>query len=192
MQFLPKHVVTMVVAVSAAAVFAPVGVMAATGQLVNITDPTTPSRQAKVGSTGALYVESRAGAVNGSFNTMTEKITDVIGHTIYETTSPNRMALTEATFTLRGDNTALVNHVRIFWQTRTSGTAACGGSGWTMPKTMKTVAVHAGETVQLRFDGPPLVMPAAPSGQAVCIRFQQTKWSGGTELDVSTIGYVYK
>lgn len=192
MRFEPRHVVTMVVALSAAAVLAPVGVMAATGTLVNITDATDATRKAKVGSTGALYVESRAGAVNGSFNTMTEKITDVIGHTIYETTSPNRVALTEATFTVRGDNTALTNHVRIFWQTRTSGTATCGGSGWTMPKTMKTVVVRAGETVQLTFDGPPLVMPPAPSGQAVCVRFQQTKWSGGTELDVSTIGYAYK
>lgn len=45
MKFQAKHVVTMVCAVSAAAVLAPVGVMAATGTLVNVTDPFNASRR---------------------------------------------------------------------------------------------------------------------------------------------------
>jgi hypothetical protein len=192
MQFAPKHVVTMVVAVCVAAVLAPVGVMAATGTLVNITDPYDSSRRAKVGSTGTLTVESRAGAPTGSWNTFHENITDVIGHTLVEAVNPNRLALTEATFTLHGDNTASTNHVRIYSQVRTSGSNPCGGAGWTTPKTLRTVVVRAGSTVQLQFSGPPLLAQTPATGQKVCLRFQQTKWTGSTSLDVATTGYTFK
>jgi hypothetical protein len=50
-----NQLVTVVVAVCAAIVLAPVTVMAATGSFVNITDPTVASHKAKVGSTGGLY-----------------------------------------------------------------------------------------------------------------------------------------
>ncbi|HEV2891558.1 MAG TPA: hypothetical protein VGX28_14390 [Frankiaceae bacterium] len=49
------QIVTIVVAICAAVVLAPVGVMAATGQLVNIADPVTGGNQARVNSAGSLY-----------------------------------------------------------------------------------------------------------------------------------------
>jgi hypothetical protein len=55
----PRHIVTIVVALCAAAVLAPVGVMAAAGTLVTITDPVTGS-QAKV-DTGKVRVGDGSG-----------------------------------------------------------------------------------------------------------------------------------
>lgn len=191
MKFAPKHVVTMVACVCAAVVLAPVGVMAATGTLVNLTDPIESSRKARVSGISGLYVDTRPRATAGTFNVFTAKVLDVVGHTVYETGSPNGIALTSAVFTVRGDNTSSVNHVRLFSQVRTSGNAPCGGSGWTMPKTLVTLAVHAGSTEQVVYDGTPLVVPAAPAGQRVCVRFQQTRWVGATELDVAVSGFVF-
>lgn len=51
-----RHIVTIVASICAAVVLAPVGVMAATGQLVNIADPVTGSNQARVNSGGGLHV----------------------------------------------------------------------------------------------------------------------------------------
>ncbi|HEX8002336.1 MAG TPA: hypothetical protein VF519_06540 [Mycobacteriales bacterium] len=50
-----RHIVTIVVAVCAAVVLAPVGVMAATGTLVNITDPVNSANRARVTSAGSMY-----------------------------------------------------------------------------------------------------------------------------------------
>ena len=49
------QIVAIVVAISAAVVLAPVGVLAATGQLVNIADPVTGSNRARVNAAGSLY-----------------------------------------------------------------------------------------------------------------------------------------
>lgn len=191
-RFSSNQIVTMVVAVAAAVVLAPVGVMAATGQLVNIVDPGNASRQVRVGSDGTLFVESRPGVVPHSFSTMHETITDVITHPVYEIAAPTRIAITEATFTLHGDNTASTNHVRIYSRVRTSGTANCQtGTGWTSPKTLRSVVVRAGSTVQLVFNGPPLISQTPAAGQKVCIGFQQTKWTGSTDLDVGVTGYTF-
>lgn len=190
--FSSKQVVAMVVAVCAAVVVAPVGVMAATGQLVNIADPGNAGRVARVGAAGTLQVEVRPGVVQNSFSTMHERVTDVLGHTLYEATAPARVALTEATFALRGENSASVNHVRIYSRVRTSGTASCeNGTGWTTPKTLRTVVLRGGNTVQLVFPGPPLISQMPAAGQRVCLAFQQTKWAGTTELDVAVTGYTF-
>lgn len=65
-RFRPRHVVTMVVAVSAALVLMPVAVGAATGSLVNIVDPSTAANKAKVTNKGQLYVTD-TDPYNGSF-----------------------------------------------------------------------------------------------------------------------------
>lgn len=191
MRFTNKQVVAMVVAVCAAVVLAPVGVLAATGQLVTLVDPVL-DRKVRVGSGGTLQVESRAGSMSGAFSTLHENITDVTGHSVWEVNAPGRIAITEVTLTLRGDNTASTNHVRVYSRVRTSGTASCqNGTGWTTPKTLRTYVVRAGSTVQALFNGPPLVSQAGAAGQRVCIAFQQTKWTGSTELDVGLTGYSF-
>ena len=65
-RFKPRHIVTIVVAVCAGAVLMPVAVGAATGSLVNITDPVTAANKAKVSNKGQLYV-TEADPYTGAF-----------------------------------------------------------------------------------------------------------------------------
>ena len=64
-RFTGRQVTTMVVAIciAVAVVGAPVAVAAATGQLVNITDPVTSSYQARVSSAGALKVTGAVSSI---------------------------------------------------------------------------------------------------------------------------------
>lgn len=190
MQFAPKHVVTMVACVCAAVVLAPVGVMAATGQLVNITDPHTSTRKARVGSTGTLQVESRAGSPAGAYTKFFEKLTDVTGKVVVEAAYPKRIAVTEFTATVHGDVTP-PNEVRIYYRIRTSGTGSCAAhTGWTLPVTLRTITLS--ETQQLLFTGPPLLLPKPAAGQAVCLGAQQTTWWNGTKLDIGVSGFTFE
>jgi len=65
-RFKPRHIVTIVVAVCVGAVLMPVAVGAATGSLVNITDPVTAANKAKVSNKGQLYV-TEADPYTGAF-----------------------------------------------------------------------------------------------------------------------------
>ena len=76
MKFQAKHVVTMVACVSAALVLAPVAVYAG-GSLVTLVDPTYNDRKVRVGSSGALHVETKAGAMIGAFNMHEENNTGI-------------------------------------------------------------------------------------------------------------------
>ena len=192
MKFAPKHVVTMVVALSAAVVLAPVGVMAATGQFVNITDPVDSKRKARVGTNNTLYTESRPGVPTGAFNLQIEDVTDVVLHKFYEATAPKRVAITEATFSVEGDDVTGPNtHVDLLAFTQHTTGYSCGHpSGWTK-KILRSVALSPGETVQQVYPGPPLLLPGAATGKKVCLGFQQTRWLGGTKLNVAVSGYTY-
>lgn len=55
-RFTGRQITTIVVAIALTVVAFPVGVLAATGSLVNITDPTHPAYKARVSSVGALTV----------------------------------------------------------------------------------------------------------------------------------------
>lgn len=192
MKLAPKHVVAMVVAISAAAVLTPVGVMAATGTLMNITDPYDAGRRARVGSNNTLFAETRPGVPTSAFNLQIEDVTDVVLHKLYETTSPKKIAITEATFTVEGDDVTGPNtHVDLLAFTQHTTGYSCGHpSGWTK-KILRTVALSPGETVQQVYPGPPLLLPGAATGKKVCLGFQQTRWLGGTKLTVAVSGYTY-
>jgi hypothetical protein len=183
----------MVVAVCAAVVLAPVGVMAATGTLVNIADPGNAARVARVGSGGTLQVESRAGSVANSFNTFHDNVADFVKTTVYEATAPSRVAVTEATFTLDAVDTSPSVLIEIYSRVRTSGTAPCSnGTGWSEPRKLRSVLVRGNDMVQLLFNGPPLISQAAPAGQRTCIGFWtiQTR-NGGGNVDVGMTGYTF-
>lgn len=192
MQLAPKHVVTMVACVCAAVVLAPVGVMAATGTLVNLTDPLDSSRKARVSGISGLYVDTRPRATAGSFNLLTTDVNYVTPQALRATPSPNGIAVTSVVVTVKGDNSASVNHVRLYSRVRTSGNGPCSaGTGWTTPKYLVSIAVHAGSTEQVTYDGPPLVIPPAAAGQAVCLGFQQTQHTGSTWTDVAVTGFTF-
>lgn len=194
MDFQPKHVVTMVVALCAAAVLAPVGVMAATGTLVNIADPIEGSRRARVGTSNTLFTETRPGVPTGALNARIADVTDVVLHKLHESTAPKRIAVTEWAVTVRGDDVAGPNtHVDLiaFTEHGTPGAYACGHpSGWTK-KVLRTIALSPGESEQQVFTGPPLLLPTPAAGKRTCLGFQQTRWLGGTKLDVMVSAYTY-
>jgi hypothetical protein len=192
MNFAPKHVVAMVASVSAAVVLAPVGVMAATGTLVNLTDPVDSSRKARVSGISGLYVDTRPRATAGSFHVLSETITDVATHPVKQTPSPNGIAVTSVVATVKGDNSASTNHVRLYSRVRTSGNSDCAnGTGWTVPKALVTLSVPAGSTSQLVYDGPPIVVAPPATGQAICVGVQQTKWTGSTSTDIAVTGFTF-
>ena len=172
MKFQPKHVVTMVVALSAAVILAPVGVLAATGQLVNITDPSNSARKARVSSDGSLRVESRAGASSKTFSFQSNAMNNITFFPLKEFAGSDKTALTEMSFAAGGifSDPDLSYTVHVWGLVRTSGSAACAlsAAGWTK-KLMRTIAVRTQSSVTLTFTGSPLLMPSAAADQRTCL-----------------------
>jgi hypothetical protein len=190
MRFQPRHVVAIVASVCAAAVLAPVGVMAATGTLVNITDPYSSARQARVGASGTLFGETRAGVTSKAFNMAVDNVVDLSLHKLTEAVAPNRLAITEVTLATRATDNGYTTQVDLAGWVRTTGTNPCGGQGWT--KTMlRRVSVKTNETVQLLFSGPPLILPVPATGQHVCFTFAITQLPNGVVLDAGGTGYAF-
>jgi hypothetical protein len=189
MRFEPKHVVTMVVAVCAAAVLAPVGVMAATGQIVNIVDPVLSARQVRVGSGGTLQVESRAGATSGAFN-KSFTFQGLGFHKIAEATGPNRIAITEVT--LSGYEVDYDAEAALVAYVQTTGTGTCGTTltGYTKTE-LRRFAFPMKEVTQLTFDGPPLMVPAAAAGKVVCVGFAMQEVGTDARIFLGATGYTY-
>lgn len=189
MELKAKHVVAMVASISAAVVLAPVGVLAASGQLVHVTDPYYPERRARVSTANLLQVESRPG-LTGAFSKTVEKSDTVVGSVILETAAPKRIAVTEFSVTVHG-NVSNKNEVRIYYRIRTSGTAPCANhTGWSLPVTLRSISTTS--TNQLVFNGPPLLLPKPAAGQAVCLGIQQTTWWNGTSADMSVSGFTFE
>jgi hypothetical protein len=81
--FTGRQITTIAVAVAAAIILAPVGVMAASGSLVNIADPGHPSRKAHVTAAGALQVAPQgtqkvSGTVKVSNVPATQKVSGTV------------------------------------------------------------------------------------------------------------------
>ena len=189
MKLTPRQVVTMVVALACAAVLTPVGVMAATGTLVNVTDPYFPERRARVSSANLLQVEARPG-LTGAFSKLVEKNANVVGIVLLEVPAPKRIAITEFAVTVHG-NVANKNVARIYYRVRTSGSGPCTAhTGWSMPVTLRHISTTS--TEQLLFTGTPLVLPKPAAGQALCLGIQQTNWWNGTSLDMAVAGFIFE
>jgi hypothetical protein len=168
MQFTSKQVVTMVVAVCAAAVLTPAAVGAATGQLVNIVDPTTASRQAKVTSNGALSVGQHAAppATAGNYG-ISKTGLGYINLGIY--TNSSRLAVTD--ITLVGSGGSGVHAVFIEDWVRKGSTGSCSAPNTTdyNRHVLRRVSLKTDETVHLTFPGMPLLPnPATAAGTYGC------------------------
>jgi hypothetical protein len=192
MRFEAKHVVTMVVALCAAAVLAPVGVMAATGQHVNITDPVIGSRQVRVGSAGALQVETRPGVTSTAANVSYVDIQNLTPRKLAEVTAPTRIALSEVTIGVHniGNPVAEPTVVELNQYVHVSGTTACGLSGWN-GTVLRRVTLQTDDTLHLKFDGPPLIVPTPASGTRFCLAAKLYQWVGETKVDVGATVFTY-
>jgi hypothetical protein len=190
MKFTSKQVVTMVVAGCVAIILAPVTVFAATGQLVNIADPST-GKGAIVTNNGALLVESRAAQGLNAFNMHASRY-QFGWIPLAATTGPQRLAITELTLAGPFDTVGNAGEVLVEAFVRTSGTAPCtgpGAAGYTR-HTLKHVWVPARETIQLLWNGPSLVLPPAAAGQPLC--FGVTYYAGNTNMTIYADGTGYK
>ena len=191
-RFSSKQVVAMVASVCAAVVLAPVGVMAATGQLVNIVDPSNAGRAARVAPVGALMVETRPGVVSNSANVSHVDIASLTPRRLLEVTSPNRLGLSELTVTVRkfGSPVNADTIVDLISYLHVSGSNPCGLAGWTGTH-LRRFTLQTGDTLQLDFDGPPLVVAPAPVGKRQCLAAKLYQWVGDTRVDIGATVYSY-
>jgi hypothetical protein len=192
MRFSSRHVVALVAAGCAAVVLTPVGVHAATGQLVNVVDKLT-GQSARVSTNGALVVENRAYTGVNAF--------DVSGSRyqfgwipLASTVGPTRLAVTKLVLTGPYDTPGNAGEVLVEAMVRTSGTAPCtgpGSAGYTR-HTLLHVWVPARDTLQLDFSGQALPIPAAADGQPLCLGV--TYYAGNTNMTIyaTAVGYKYR
>ena len=125
--------------------------------------------------------------VDRNFNLTLEGIDDVTGHPLVELDGVERAAITEVTIVLHGESSPPAK-ARLFTKERTSGTTSCSsGSGWALPKTLRTYTLRAGDTLQLDYSGAPLIVGGGHS----CLAFQQLQWWNGTEMDVGVSGFYF-
>ena len=193
MKFTSKQVVAMVCAMSAAVVLAPVGVMAATGSLVNITDPLVSSRKARVTSAGALQVETRPGVVTNAVNAAFTDIAGTQPYKVIQATGPVRMAVDDVMVTVRkfGSPVVAPTIMNIVYYVRNSGTNPCGGTGWA-PTVLRRFSLETGDTVHYNFTGPPLLAPKTPEGKLACVVLKLYQWVGDTRVDAFATAHLYQ
>jgi hypothetical protein len=193
MKLQPKHVVAIVVSLSAAAVLTPLSVAAATGSFVNIVDPIIGSRKARIGSNGALQVETRPGATPTAVNVSYVDIQNLSPRSLLEVTHPNRAALSDLTISVRdfGNPVVAATVVDLIFYVHVSGTNPCGGTGWS-GTVLRRLTLNTDETIQVDFDGPPLMMPAPPSGKRGCLAAKLYQWVGDTRVDIGATVFSYQ
>ena len=189
MRFTNKQVVGMTAMVCATAVLMPVAVGAATGQLVNIADPSIGARQARVTAAGALKVESRAGGGDGAFNVTGSRL-GVGWMPLVAAANPQRIAITELTVT--GQGPAGPQVFRIEAWIRKGSTGSCNSPNLTefTKVVYRQVSVPNYETHTMNFAGTPLyVTPAPPAGTYTCLGIVSIQAPSGSEAHVGATGY---
>ena len=192
MRFNSKQIVTMVVAVSAAAALVPVGVVAATS-FVSITDPVT-DRRARVTAGGALQVESRSGVPAGAFDVQLTA-TSLESVTLATATAPRRVAVTEVTLGSFGPTSTTTGYhkVHLVSYEQTTGTGTCGttSSGWTTETRRVFYVYNHASSVQMSWDGPPLVTAKLPDGKRSCFVLRVTTFTTSSTVEMGASGYTF-
>jgi len=188
-----KQTSAIAAAVTVGAVLVPVGVEAATGQVVNIADPFNAVRAARVTNSRTLMVESRPGVPQDSFQSTGGRLGLGWAH-LATATSPQRLAITELTFAARGPVSDTAQEVLLEAMVRTSGSAGCTGpgtSGYTRHTLRRILVKNQTTSLSMTFPGPPLILPVGASGQPVCFGFTVVTTPSGSAMDVGVSGYRY-
>lgn len=189
MRLSPKQLVTVVVALSAAAVLTPITVSAATGQLVNIADAVTAGRLARVSQAGALQVENRAGVPAGALAVQGSRL-GVGWVSLVNVALPQQLAITEMSITAQGPTG--VQSYRIEAWVRKGSTGSCNAPNLTEfnRHVLRQVTMDNYETLTLSFAGTPLYVPAAPkSGTYTCFGVVSISAPNGSETYAGATGY---
>ena len=167
-------------------VMVPMTALAATGQLVNIIDPSNSSRQAKVTDVGALQVQMRPGIPQNSFNGRNHKA-GAAWLSLYENPSTRATAVVQATIAAHeGQGFYLI---RLGWVSMNSGSACSGAI--TLTGYWRQVTIPPGETLTLDFSGSPLVLAPAASGRKTCVGIWGMSVPSGGIMSGGVSGYTY-
>lgn len=192
----PRHVVTIVIAICAAAVLAPVSVLAATGTLTNIVDKTDATRVTKVLHSGELATGVRAS--NLSSVNVSNATTGTTKLMVTSASSPARLALTQMSVALRNTSTTTGSgFVTIHSAVRTSGTGTCAqyASGTTAGFSAivgRYLMVPLNDTVTLNWDGPAWTLfKATTAGAPTCLIAQMVSSPTGTIMYLGATYYTF-
>jgi hypothetical protein len=162
----------------------PMTVLAATGQLVNIVDPSNAGRQARVTAIGAVQVQARLGIPSGALNFQgTRENSGWVS--LGSVLAPNGIAMTE--LTSYGTGASGIAIVSIQHAAVDDG-ASCTTPP-SSPSLVRRMVVKVGTTEQLVFPSP-IFIAAAPAGKRRCIFAQVTSVNGTTHY-VAVSGYQY-
>jgi hypothetical protein len=178
-------------------VLAPAGVSAATGSLTTLVDPLLPNRKVRVGSAGALQVETRPGVTSGAFNVDTgwAGADPSYWKVLASGVGPTRLTLSEVTMKLDGGDPARDVPLRLASYTQFAGDeTACGpGVAGYARAVLRTLSVKASDPmVQILFSGPPLIAPAAPQGMRTCLVWEWiTLPPEGATFSLGATGFRY-
>lgn len=192
-RFSSWQVVVIVVAFAATVVLGPIAALAATGQLVNIADPDNATRLARVTGSRTLTVETRAGSIDRAFNGQAGRLglgRIVLAQTLAGFNNTVRMAITDVTITAQGPGG--FQYVDLEALVRVSGSNPCSNptSGFQVT-TLRRVALQNNTTLQLNFDGPPLLTPTAGSLQLLCFVLNVTSTPVGGGTQGGATGYTF-
>jgi len=187
MRFTGRQITTMIVAVCVAIIAFPVGVYAATGSLVNITDPVTKANKARVDASGRLKVGDGSGVltVDGTVTSRPAPPTRA-WHYAEEQAGPSDVALpvtastiniTSLTVTASFDNVPF--RIAVL---RMAGTATnCTGTIQSVQDLYLAQHLVIGAPLTVSFPTPLQARP--PSGQKLCLTVF------GPSTSVSLSGY---
>ena len=188
-----RNVVALVATVGVVAALMPVGVLAATGQLVNIADPFVSSRRARVTSSNSLQTETRAGF---GPNTISRYWTaDTLESFMFsEVTGPDRLALTEMTLGSVGPSNGTTtghHYIDIVSYVQGAGTGTCGvsSSGWTVTTLRRLVVRNFHPSMQIDWSGPVLLAPKPADGKKACVIVRVNTYTTGSVIYIGATGY---
>ena len=73
---------------------------------------------------------------------------------------------------------------------KVSGSNTCGLTGWN-GTVLRRITLKNDETLHLKFDGPPLMVPVPASGTRYCLAAKLYQWVGETKVDIGATVFTY-
>jgi hypothetical protein len=205
-RFTGRQITTMVVAAAIAIVAAPVGAIAATGQLINITDPVTAGHKARVNAKGGLAVTARdpvsgvqarvtkagaqlAATVAGVASQYLNVEATAYGNgrkALADTVNGQRLAVTQLTISYLGTGTATVDLWS--WGILSSQTCATATAGSPLD-VLRRVYVVGNSTLELTWNGPALLTAKPAAGKRTC--FLASITGSTNRISFGVTGYTF-
>jgi hypothetical protein len=216
--FRPAHVVTMVGALCAAAVLAPVAVYATTGSAVNIVDKLNAGSKARVTAKGTLWT-NETDPLTGSLGRVTSDGRRLVGdgagplstdmaspekpwnqvnditmtsgdpqRVLYIGLGPARLNLTSLTVGVDGGSGSYKVYVQVYVSNANAGDCDALTGASFSAADRLVFMVPAGDTVSLNYPSPLVYSTYAAAGKRYCVNISSSP--GAATLHVSASGFI--